>query len=185
MNSDDYLIIKTPKTPFDSPAESPFEGLNYRLAPGSKIIVRYLYHGVVFGFQSTLIDAISVPRKLLFLDYPSSIEQHNLRSSERIECLLPAEIKCDGSEVEGIITDISEKGCGFAFKISNGDVPSLKVEDTIILTCLFPGIGEKKDISGIVRRVKSDNQETALGIQFQDLETDTKSIISDYISKVQ
>jgi len=59
------------------------------------------------------------------------------------------------------------------------------VEDTIVLTCLFPGIGEEKDISGIIRRVKSNNQETGIGLQFQDLGTDIESIIADYISKVE
>ncbi|OPZ60944.1 MAG: hypothetical protein BWY87_00157 [Deltaproteobacteria bacterium ADurb.Bin510] len=58
------------------------------------MIVRYLYNGTVYGFQTKLIEYITSPTKLFFLDYPRIIEHHDLRQEKRFPCHLRPASSC-------------------------------------------------------------------------------------------
>ena len=85
MEADEYLIIKSPKA---------FVAIKHKCVPGSEMIVRYLYKGTVYGFQTKLIEYITSPTKLFFLDYPRIIEHHDLRQEKRFPCHLRPASSC-------------------------------------------------------------------------------------------
>lgn len=176
MEPDNYLIIKTPGDP-------PFGSIKHKLFRRSQFTVRYLYRGTVFGFQSKLIEAISIPTRLLFLEYPNIVENCDLRFHERIDCLLPAKIKIKDEENHGAILDISERGCRYLIKALKGEkLPSVRIDEQITLRCQFPGIESEQVGTGKVRTMKMDERETDLGIEFHEIGPEVQNIIVQYIS---
>jgi len=179
MEPDKYLIIKTPMAP-------PSISIQVKLFRGSQIVVRYLDRGTVFGFQTKLIEAISTPVRLLFIECPRVIEHYDLRSHERIDCFLPAKIRSRDKDKQGTILDISEKGCRFLIKALKGEkLPSLRTDEQISLRCQFPGIEGEYVVSGKVKNIRRDEQEMALGIEFQETDPQVQNIIAQYISTIR
>jgi len=176
MEPDEYLIIKTPRAAL-------FGGIKSKLFRGSQIVVRYLYKGTVFGFQSKLLEPIFTPKQLLLVEYPKIIEHYDLRSHERIDCFLPANIKIKDKERQGTILDITEKGCRYLIKALKGEkFPSVQVDEQITLMCQFPGIEDEHVVSGKVRNIGREEQETVLGIEFHEITPEVQKIIAHYIS---
>jgi len=182
MESDEYLIIKTPMVPSDAP----FSSIKQKLFQGTQIIVRYIYKGTVFGFQSKLIESISTPVRLLFVEYPKIVENYDLRSQERTDCFLPAKIKIMDKEEHGAILDISEKGCRCLIKaLKDEKLPSAQIDEQVTLTCQFPGIGGEQVVLGNVKNISRDKQEMILGIAFHEIAARVKDIIDRYLSNIK
>lgn len=182
MESDEYLIIKTPMVPSDAP----FSSIKQKLFQGTQIIVRYIYKGTVFGFQSKLIESISTPVRLLFVEYPKIVENYDLRSQERTDCFLPAKIKIMDKEEHGAILDISEKGCRCLIKaLKDEKLPSAQIDEQVTLTCQFPGIGAEQVVLGNVKNISRDKQEMILGIAFHEIAARVKDIIDQYLSNIK
>jgi len=182
MEPDEYLIIKTPMVPSDAP----FSNIKHKLSRGSQIVVRYLYKGTVFGFQSKLIEAIFTPLRLLFIEYPNIIEHYNLRSQDRVDCFLPAKIKIKEEEKHGLILDISKKGCRYRIKaLKDEGLPSIQLDEQITLRCQFPGIEDEQVFSGKVRNINRDKEETTLGIEFHEIAPEFQNIIAQYILNIK
>ena len=141
LQADEYLIIKTPLVPSDAP----FGMIKHKLFRGNDIIVRYLIGGMVYGFQSKLLGAISDPIKLLFLEYPKIVEQHDLRSHERVDCLLPGRLKFKDTELACLVLDISEKGCRCRIKNQKDKkLPTIKIDDQVVLRVKFLEVPEEQ-----------------------------------------
>ena len=179
IEPNEYLIIKTPIIPHDAP----FGSIKHKLFPGNQIAIRYLHKGTVFGFQSKLIEAISTPIRLLFVEFPDTVEHYDLRSHERIDCFLPTRIKMKDKERKGIILDITEKGCRHRIKALEGEkLPPVKIDEHITLFCQFPGIEGEHVVSGIVKNINKDKQEMALGIVFDEITPEAQKILTHFIS---
>ncbi len=86
IEPDEYLIIKAPEAALP-------DSIKNKLFRGNQIVVRYLCKGTLFGIQSQLVQVTSTPIRLLFVEYPKTIENYDLRSHERIDCFFPAKIK--------------------------------------------------------------------------------------------
>lgn len=177
----EYLIIKIPVFPH----KIRLGDIKHKLFPGNQITVRYLYEGSVFGFQTKLIKALFMPKRLLFLEYPEAIAQHDLRSEERIPSFLPTTTKIKDKEAQGIIVDINQNGCRYLIKaVKDMKFPPVQMDDQITLRCQFPGEQDEQVVSGIVKNIKRDSQEMALGIQFRKMTDNLYDIISLYISAI-
>lgn len=182
MESKNCLIIKTPMVPSDAP----FTSIKHKLFPGVQIVVRYLYKGTVFGFQSKLIKSITSPIRLLFVEYPKIIENYDLRSEERTDCFLPAKIEIRNQEEHGAILDISERGCRCLIKELEGNIlPYTQIDERITLRCQFPGIKDDQVVSGTVKNFSRDKQEMILGIEFHEIATRLRTIIDQYVSNIK
>jgi hypothetical protein len=182
MELNEYLIIKEPVFPH----KLRISGIKHKLFPGNEITVRYIYKGSVFGFQTKLIEALYTPKRLLFIEYPKSIEKHDLRSTQRIDCYLPAITKIKDEEMQGIIIDINLKGCRCLIKaVENCNLPVVQKDDQIALRCHFPGEQDEQVFSGKVRNLKRDSQGMTLGLQFQEISVGIQDIIAQYISTVK
>ncbi|MEE8430965.1 MAG: flagellar brake protein [Candidatus Desulfatibia sp.] len=182
MELNEYFIIKEPVFPH----ELRVSGIKHKLFPGNEITVRYIYKGSVFGFQTKLIEAIFTPKRLLLIEYPKAIEKHNLRSTQRIDCYLPAITKIKNKETPGIILDINKKGCRYMIKAAeNRKLPVVQKDDQIALRCHFPGNQDEQMVSGKVKNIKRDSQEMILGIEFLEMTVELHNIIEQYISTVK
>jgi c-di-GMP-binding flagellar brake protein YcgR len=181
MEPEKYLVIR-------APLSTPYGSIRHKFFRGNKVVVRYLYKGTVFGFQSELIEDLYAPLKLLFLKYPQIIEEHNLRSSERVSCLLPirTRFKEGEDEVDGFITDLSEMGCCSVYKRVKGRrLPSVDIEDPLTILCQFPKVGSEQIIPGRVKTTKNDKDHLSLGIMFTEVDPKLRNIIVQYITAVR
>ena len=174
MDNELYMVIKAP---------TPYNMIKQKIYTGNELIIKYLFGGTVYAFQSKIIDAVSRPFKLVFIEYPKIIEKHELRSFKRAKCFFPTRIGFDKKTCNGLVVDISRKGCKCQIQLVSGEkYPLFKVDEPIALACKFPGIEGEVEISGTLRNLKKNRQEIVLGISFSQKNPDTvQQIINQYI----
>ncbi|MBF0119548.1 MAG: flagellar brake protein [Desulfobacterales bacterium] len=177
LEANQYLIIKPP---------NPFESVKHKLFPGTEFIIKFLDEGKIVAFKSKLIDFVSKPFKLVFIEFPKKFVHHDLRSTERINCAIPAKTTIKGGEKEAIIVDMSPKGCGVSIRFSKDENQiAVSQGEIITLKCLFPGMSGEQNIYGLIRNIKNKNLEIILGIQFVDLEEELQQKIEDFIEVIK
>lgn len=175
MECDKYLILRV----------AGLKGFKKTLAEGVETVGRYVHSGAVYGFRTIVLACIQYPMPLLFLAYPESVENINLRREERIDCVLPAEVLLGDIVVAGAILDISGNGCKLALKAADGaDIPSRPLHSDIVIKAQFAPKSEFEKFTGKVRNIKMDNDRILLGIQFTDIPSETTKFLSTYIRSI-
>ena len=156
-----------------------------RYAEGDKIIARYAHAGRVYGFRSVVLGHIEQPLRLLFMAYPLSVENINLRKDPRVDCFLPAEAEIRGRLRQGVVTDISRGGCKFVAKQKNkNDFPQNLIDEYIVLRTQFVGETTPQTFTGKVRNVKFDEERATLGVQFVELSEEATESLNKSILNV-
>lgn len=162
-----YILIKYPKVV----SKSQYSDV---LIEGNVVIVRYLLEGSkgeCFAFRSTIKNITKYPEKHIYLEYPKKIENRQLRMQQRTTIHLPSVIMLEGADKEtntkinGVIGDISTKGCGFTF-VSKSNTTTVKKRD--IFVCLKSPTGEDVKIPAKVCNSRNDDGKVNVGIQFVD-----------------
>jgi hypothetical protein len=187
--ADQYIIIKYPYVPN-------IGNLDHKLSKGSRISVRYLNGGNIFGFQSAVIGVSKEPFRLIFIEFPTMIIRHSLRKNRRVECSLPAELSgaalMDGGVIpdiiqNGIVSDISLSGCAFDMRILSADqrLPNIKMGEAVTLALQLPGIEKKLELSGEARRMQRDAQKLNIGILFYETDELTRGRIAEFILTIE
>lgn len=146
------------------------------LAVGKSVFIRYLTQGdnaeqsECFSFDSTIKSIAHFPEKCLVIEYPLHIYNRQLRRYPRTQAHLPAKLKFVGTdllsllpEFNGIIVDISPRGCGFSFK-TDEQISNLKNQE-ITLSVQSPIEGEL-DITARICNQRYENGKITLGTQF-------------------
>ena len=174
MEPGEYLIIKSPKS---------FVSIKHKCVPGSEMVVRYLHNGTVYGFQTKLIEFITSPTKLFFLEYPRIIEHHDLRHEKRFPCHFPARLKLrDGRDVASVISDISQNGCRCLIDMDrNHGMGIPHIDDQVSFSCQFPGVQGAYVIAGTVRNISKARSEIVLGVEFAVVEDEINNILARYV----
>ena len=176
MEVDEYLVMI-------APVSTTFGSITQKFYEGNKITVQYLHGGTVFGFYSKIIGAINSPRKLLFVEYPNSVEKRNVRTSKRVDCLLPATIEIHKKAHLGVIRDISEGGCLCLIRYEKDKtLPSARVNSHISLRFQLPGVDGEKSALVEIRGVKLDIEGKTFGLRFLELAPEARHQIGEFIS---
>jgi len=162
-----YIILKYPR----SANTSEYKDV---LIEGNVLIVRYLMEGnkgECFAFRSSIKNITQYPEKFIFIEYPNKIENRQLTSTAKNKHP-PA---CNnhvrgaghkkGTQISGIIADISTKGCGFTFKTKSANA---KVNKRDIFVRLRSPIDGEIQIPARVCNSRNDNGTVNVGIQFID-----------------
>ena len=100
-----FMIVRLPKV---------LEGFEVR--KGTGLTATHMNAGTIYKAQLTILDIIE-KFDLLVLSYPLDYEATPLRKEPRINCQIPATAQIQKSALKGLITDISNHGCQFIFKI--------------------------------------------------------------------
>lgn len=152
----------------------------------SKIVIRYMYDGTVYGFETRVLNAVASPTRMLFVKYPEMIEEFNARTETRYGCILPAGVSVGEGEdeVEAVIVDISRSGCRCAVK---GDDPpeAVEMDAPVTLKVQLPGVSEKATLKGKVRNISRDENRLTLGVQFDEMPEYVKASFEDFISLME
>ncbi|XQW86433.1 PilZ domain-containing protein [Thalassotalea piscium] len=172
-----YIILKYPTVA----KETDFKDV---LTEGNVAIVRYLLEGdqgKCFAFRATIRNVTKLPDKFLILNYPKRIENRQLRMHQRVMTHLPAAIaitEADESvnQIQGMIIDISLKGCGFTFKAPNDTVEVNKRDVTILVKYASD---ELISIPAKVCNSRNHKGKVSVGIQFFDGDKRVASLLEN------
>lgn len=161
-------------------------GVRHKLFKRNTVVVRYIYSGKVYGFQSYILGATTDPAKLLFVAYPKVVAENNIRKSYRVESHLPARIKANEIEVEATLIDISQTGCKCQIKQSRLKEAKVTVEvnKEINLLTVLPGIQEELNLTGFVRNLNKDTSEVTFGMEFYELDSQAENSLLHYLSAI-
>lgn len=174
LNSYEYLILKMPMVP----------GIRNRMMPGEALTIRYMLQGTIIGFKTHVITQISKPSALVFVEYPDTLEQYELRSYKRLKCLIPAEIHSSHGVQKAAIVDLSAGGCKLCFEVKGSDsIRKLATEEMLVIKAnLFAG--EDSTLSCICRNVEIDKSTMTVGAAFSGLEDGVAKRLQEYIETV-
>lgn len=162
---------------------SPYNTVKGKLVAGNALAFQGIYEGRRYRFSATIIEHLTKPIRAVILSYPDKLEIKDLRSSDRVSCRIPVTLFYRGKGKEGIIIDISPKGCGIDVQYAPQEKNYIiRTNETVKLECSFPGDPKHYPMNGIIRNVKKKQLHLIYGVQFADLAEDVKSVIARYIT---
>jgi len=160
MLHDEFMLITFPKR---------YKSVKNKLFPGNKMVVKYLYEGSVYAFQTSVIETITNPIKAIAIEYPKVVQQRELRGSKRNEVVIPGRIEAKNVEFKAVVFDISKKGCRFKYNDNKSNLNSLREEDLLRIYLQFPGVADEIGAMACVRNVKREQGQLSIGVEFQDI----------------
>lgn len=178
-----YIVLKYPQNARTSDYKDVF-------IEGNVMIVRYLMEGnkgECFAFRASIKSISLNPEKLLFLEYPKEIENRQLRTQQRTRIHIPSAIMLDvtggdsGTRIDGMIIDISTKGCGFTFRSKSENI---KVNKREILVCIQSPIDGEIKVQAKVCNSRNVNGTVNVGIQFIDDENQIPKLLAQLFIEV-
>lgn len=150
-------------------------------------IVRYLdCNGVLCGFRTQVQALIHRPHRLLFLDYPETVETLTVRKEDRVDCFLPAILQAEDVALAGHIVNISAGGFRFSKREETGDKGMKQFEGKRI-QCKFSLIDEpvrEFDVTGEVKGVAFVEGKAVLKAAFVDLDNEVHDTLDRYVHEV-
>lgn len=175
-----YLLLKSP---------GPFGRIEHDLFKAENLIVKSLYKGTIYAFRSRLIDTISTPSKLMFIEYPQKVEHHELRLHKRFKCSIVAQTEVNQKETGGVIENISLGGCLCIMETDSNEknYPSDLLNDTLPFRCHFPGSSGEISFMGEIKNARHKSDEIAAGIKFiyPDDSNEIQGIVNNYIQLIE
>ena len=106
MLKDEFMIVTLPKR---------YKTVQNKLYPGNKIVIKYLFDGSVFAFQTSVIETITNPIKALAIEYPKIVQQRELRIAKRNFVVIPGRVEAKKTEFPIVVFDISKNGLRFKY----------------------------------------------------------------------
>ncbi|MCP4713639.1 MAG: flagellar brake protein [Deltaproteobacteria bacterium] len=176
MEREQYIIISAPR---------PFESFQHKLYPGSYLFVKYVHSGIVYSFQTRVMESIARPVRLLFLEYPKRVRPQDLRNHKRVSCYMPALIGCDDDEAIGAVMDINKKGCRCRVAHDgSAQLTGLNIRDAVQVNVSFPGDDDALALCGTITNMRKTGVETDFGMHFSGVSLDDEKVLAKYILSV-
>ncbi len=176
MSFNEYVVIKIP---------THINSIKEKLFSGNSIVVKYIFKGTVFAFQTDLIEMLTAPVRALILRYPKIVQNHELRGTKRNKCFIPTNLIVRKNKKKGVIKDINKSGCRCLLKIKQDERKFFQINDEIALSSKFPGIAKEQLIVGNIKNIRPVGRELDLGIEFKQTPDDIDSIIMTYILSIE
>lgn len=143
--------------------------INEFLREGKLLTVRYMNESNVYGFRTSVISLINVPAKLLFCEYPDTLEQVQVRGSTRIACCIPVGVAMPNETalLDGMIIDISAKGCRIVLDAGeNTKVSDIDEESEMDLNFYLAGSDKMTQITGHAKTIDWKGSRCYCGIKY-------------------
>lgn len=147
------------------------------LFEGNPVIVRLVLEGETgecIAFKTKIRAVSSIPFKLLYLDYPTEVENRALRAQKRVSTHIPVDVTPDNSQMStrkklasGVIVDISSAGCRIVFKAAQNDAGNVTHMNIKVVI----GSGSQKEpliLSGQIMNQRKDQGMISVGVRFTD-----------------
>ncbi|MAD53373.1 MAG: glycosyltransferase [Idiomarinaceae bacterium] len=173
-----YLIVRSP----NPKTHGSYADVMY---DGCPIIVRTVVEGdkgEIIAFKSNILAIINYPVRLMFLAYPESIENRNLRATQRFPTRVPITLSSqhhDQLAANGVMVDVSMSGCRLLFNVS--DKQTALKEQAINLHLHYSQGNSEPILRGDVKNQRKTGQELAVGVAFTDDEAFVKQQLKRYL----
>lgn len=149
------------------------------------------YAGCVFGFSSRVIQHISSPDKLFFVEYRQAVESQkavrdcsisvlrncNMRSSDRIDCFVPVHLSLGETVFEAKVDNVSTTGCRCLIADDVFNHNNIKMHT--LITIQFSNTLSIDGKVSVVRRQFLHSHH--VGISFVNIDDDTKRELTELI----
>ncbi len=162
MKANEYVIITPP---------AKYSNIKSKLYPGNSIIVKYLYDGTVYAFQSSIIEIITEPINVVAIRYPKLVQNQELRNTKRFHCVTPARATARTWDIPVVIFDINKKGCRFKYQETNNKNVRFKINDRFMLHVKFPGVSDEQTVSAKVKNIHRKGKQLLIGVEYEDVES--------------
>jgi c-di-GMP-binding flagellar brake protein YcgR len=176
LKEDHYIILDYPNNA---------NGVPLVLKDQMPCVVRFLFQGKVYAFQSEIIRTIRFPYPFVFIQYPQKLDYINLRNSERYPIRIPTVFSKQAMEgplegiLEGRILDLSDRGCLLETN------QAVELDALIFLAFTLPNEESIKNLAVKVRRISKKEEAYYLGLQFMISEGPDLEKINRYLSYLQ
>jgi hypothetical protein len=152
------------------------------LGKDQPITARYMdSEGSIFGFKSRVVGTIAKPSPILVITHPFSIETVNLRRHDRVQCFLPSTLFHEGAEMAGYIVNISKGGAKFVWPMKDDYAPEFPKDAEAFCQFRMPGAESELYARSIIKGTTLDGNKCIIGIKFEELEEENKTLITDYV----
>lgn len=129
-------------------------------------ILRFLFQGKVYAFQSEIIRVVRYPYPFVFIRYPEEIDSINIREVERYSVRIVAAFSEQAMEREGeenfrgTLIDLSDRGC-----LLETDC-SFTIDTLLFLAFNLPNEERILNLACKVRRIFKKEEYYNLGLRF-------------------
>ncbi|MBZ0220491.1 MAG: flagellar brake protein [Candidatus Methylomirabilis sp.] len=151
------------------------------------VTVKFQVKDTVYSFNTEILNIVSNPSKLMFLAFPSKIEELKVRPELRRQCALPAMIMLNNEIIDMLIVDLSAKGCQCSISTSGRNGETLRklmhINAVIEILVNFPETSERLMLSGRVRNIGSDRDKLNIGVMFEGLIPEAGARIESFLTK--
>jgi len=164
------------------------EGKEVYLEKGTSVVVRLLEGKQVCAFESHVLYRSIQPYSYYHLAYPDEIEVQQVRSSERVNTLINANIDSDFDIIDdwpkrARINNLSRTG---ARLIANESLGQFGHELLISFDIDVSGMHKTVSLAGIVRNIdrerdEQDNIHYVVGVQFLEMTDEARLSLANYI----
>lgn len=156
------------------------------LYKGNRTKIFYTKEGIVNGFVSQVIAYTTSPFRHIYFTYPTDAEICNLRQSERTDCHLPAAIDCDGSQIRGMIVNLSGGGCAMCIDWDDQLADAGIVEGaSFVVKFHLSKESQDRTVTCKIMNMRKRKDLALLGMKFEVIDDQTTKWISDFINHVQ
>jgi len=159
-----YLIIKQP------------DSRNYYdvMTEGNVVVMRFLIEreaGECVACKAPIKSIVSFPARLIFMEYPTHVENRCLRSQQRVSTHILAHMAPATSpkeRLDGVVSDISPTGCKLKFHAQDVVLGVNKIP--IVITIQKPGTEETLSLRGTVMNHRKEDGLIGIGVLFTEPE---------------
>ena len=170
-----YVVTDLPKV----------SGGVYKVAPQTGVQIHFTREGLFVNFKTSASYALAQAISLLVLEYPRTIDRHNLRKFERFRTNIPTTLyfEEDGQKLEnsGVIRDISLGGILISHK------KEVMKQNLLYITAELPGGGSFKaqmaDVKNLRKNPKSDLSPYVTGFKWKNLTPESEDGIKKLIAQ--
>jgi len=146
------------------------------VAEGDRVVLRYVLDGEVFGLRASVRRIQFQPDPLLFLDFPTEIENVPLRSQPRVPVRLPAVVswlpgrRPPSGLAFGFLRDLTPQGGLLEMTLPEGGEP---VGRSLHLTFVL-GRSEEVRVNAVVQNHVQDGATHRMGVAFRWTDPDER-----------
>ena len=176
MLHDEFMLITFPKR---------YKSVKNKLYSGNKMVVKYLYEGSVYAFQTSVIETITNPIKAIAIEYPKVVQQRELRAAKRNEVVIPGRVETKNAEYKAVVSEISQKGCRFTYKDKKSNMNALRENDLLRVYMHFPGVVDEIGVMACARNVKKEHGQLSIGAEFQDITKPFQTALMHFLYSIE
>ena len=163
------------------------------------IVVAYRSKDVIYQFNTRILNMVSDPARLLFLEYPKEVEERGARK-KRFDCNIPAQTMIGNEIVDVELIDFSKEGCQCIIEKRDAELDKKRYEQIVVdmkidILVNSPVTNQALKLPGIIRNISKKGSISIstggivikLGIVFDEIEMNpaVKQKIADFLDNIQ